>query len=92
MRDSHPRLIISTVFIPRALIVIEALRAGTTVKGAPGSFLQSLVRSGMVGLGTKIRGCRTRAREVASEDWLHERAEDDLGPASTILAGSPGDR
>jgi hypothetical protein len=46
----------------------------------------------MVGLGTKVGGCGTRAREIASEDWLHERAEDDLGPTLKILAGYASDR
>jgi hypothetical protein len=58
------------------------------VKGAPVTSSQSLVGSGMVGLSTEIRGCGARAREVASEDWLHERAEDDLGPTGKELVAS----
>jgi len=58
------------------------------VKGALVTSSQSLVGSGMVGLSTEISGCGARAREVASEDWLQEGAEDDLGPTGKELVAS----
>lgn len=42
----------------------------------------------MVGLGTKIRSCGARVGEVASKDWLYERAEDYLGPTLKQLVRS----
>ena len=76
------------------LLSLKLYELGTSLKGAPVSSSQGLIRSGMVGLGAKVCGCGTRAREVASEDWLHERVEDNLGPAFEELAWSAsyGDR
>lgn len=43
--------------------------------------LRGMGLAGSVGLGAKVGGSRARLREVAGEDRLKERAEDDLGAA-----------
>lgn len=41
--------------------------------------LRDMGLASRVGLRAKVGGSGARLREVAGEDWLDERAEDDLG-------------
>lgn len=49
------------------------------------SRLQGLVTSS-INLGTEVGSSGTRSREVAGEDWLDERAEDDLSTTGSFVS------
>lgn len=55
------------------------------------SRLQGLV-TGSVNLRTEVGGSGTWSREVAGEDWLDERAEDNLSTARSFVNRLPNAR